>query len=83
MPHRRNESDHLRPFACVRRGKRTRRSYRGVMARVGGRNAAMSWIAGLFCAAVVAALLWLALPMGPMLVQYVGDTLRMLAPGAG
>lgn len=53
------------------------------MARVGGRNAAMSWIAGLFCAAVVAALLWLALPMGPMLVQYVGDTLRMLAPGAG
>lgn len=42
---------------------------------------AMSWIAGLFCTAVVAALLWLALPMGPVVVQFVGDTLRTVAPG--
>lgn len=52
------------------------------MARVGGRNRVMSWIAGVFCAAVIAALLWLALPMGPMLIGYVGDTLRVVAPGA-
>lgn len=40
----------------------------------------MSWIAGIFCAGVVGALFWLALPMGPILVQFVGDTLRQLAP---
>lgn len=46
------------------------------MARVGGRNA---WIAvpiGLICAAIVALLAWLALPMGPVLVQWSGDMLR-------
>lgn len=53
------------------------------MARVGGRNPVMSWIAGIFCAGVIAALLWLALPMGPMLVGYVGDTLRAVSPGVG
>ena len=42
---------------------------------------AMSWIAGVICAGVVAALLWLALPMGPVMVQFVGDTLRTVAPG--
>ncbi|WP_417508727.1 hypothetical protein [Microbacterium sp.] len=52
------------------------------MARVGGRNIAMSWIAGLFCITVVVALLWLALPMGPVMVQFVGDTLRSITPGA-
>lgn len=41
----------------------------------------MSWLAGVFCAAIVAALLWLALPMGPVMVQFVGDTLRTVAPG--
>jgi len=50
------------------------------MARVGGRNTALSWIAGLFCAGVVAVLLWLAVPMGPVMVQFVGDTLRTVAP---
>ncbi|MDQ0642555.1 hypothetical protein [Microbacterium murale] len=51
------------------------------MAPVGGRNRVMSWIAGVFCAGVIAALLWFALPMGPMLVDYVGDTLRAIDPG--
>lgn len=51
------------------------------MARTGGRNPVISWIAGIFCAGIVAALLWLALPMGPALVEYVGDTLRAVAPG--
>lgn len=41
----------------------------------------MSWTAGLFCAGVVAALIWLAVPMGPVLVDFVGDTLRSVAPG--
>ena len=43
---------------------------------------AMSWVAGVFCITVVAALLWLALPMGPVMVQFVGDTLRSAVPGA-
>lgn len=49
---------------------------------MGGRNLAMSWLVGLFCIALVAVLLWLALPMGPVMVQFVGDTLRTMAPGA-
>lgn len=51
------------------------------MARAGGRNIAVSWIAGVICAAVVAALLWFSLPMGPVMMQFVGDTLRTVAPG--
>ena len=51
------------------------------MARADGRNLAMSWIAGVICTGVVAALLWLALPMGPVMVQFVGDTLRTVVPG--
>ncbi|MGO1508836.1 MAG: hypothetical protein ACTHZW_12405 [Microbacteriaceae bacterium] len=51
------------------------------MARADGRNLALSWIAGLICTGVVAALVWLALPMGPVMVQYVGDTLRTVLPG--
>lgn len=53
------------------------------MARVGGRNRAMSWIAGISCAAVIAALIWLAMPMGPVMIEYVGDTLRAIVPGEG
>ncbi|MGB4136590.1 MAG: hypothetical protein WA971_08495 [Microbacterium sp.] len=49
-------------------------------ARVGGRNLAISWIAGVLCAGVVGALLWLALPAGPALMQFVGDGLRNIAP---
>lgn len=40
----------------------------------------MSWIAGLLCAGIVAALLWLALPMAPVLIQFTGDMLRDVAP---
>lgn len=43
----------------------------------------MSWIVGVFCVGVIAALLWLALPMGPLLIDYVGDTLRAISPGQG
>lgn len=57
------------------------RPYRGGMARADGSNLAMRWIAGVICTGVVAALLWLALPMGPVMVQFVGDTLRTVAPG--
>lgn len=52
------------------------------MSQVSGRNLAFSWIAGVFCIAVVAGLLWIALPMGPVMVQFVGDTLRSIAPGS-
>ncbi|WP_309102908.1 hypothetical protein [Microbacterium sp.] len=46
------------------------------MARVGGRNIALSWVAGIFCAGVVAALLWLALPIAPVLGDLFGEVLR-------
>lgn len=46
------------------------------MARVAGRNVAISWIAGLLCAGVVAALVWFSMPMMPVMTAFVGDTLR-------
>ena len=46
------------------------------MARVGGRNSWLAWPAGIFCAAVVGTLAWLAQPMLPVSVTWVGDTLR-------
>ncbi|WP_426323864.1 hypothetical protein [Microbacterium sp. E-13] len=46
------------------------------MARIGGRNSWIAVPAGLLCAAVVGALLWLSLPMVPVTVAWVGDTLR-------
>ena len=46
------------------------------MARIGGRNSAMAWFAGIVCGAVVAALTVLALPAIPAGIQFVGDTLR-------
>ncbi|WP_194409428.1 hypothetical protein [Microbacterium cremeum] len=46
------------------------------MARVGGRNSWIAVPAGLACAAVVAGLAYLALPMVPVSVTWVGDTLR-------
>lgn len=46
------------------------------MARIGGRSSWIAVPAGLLCAAVVAALVWLALPMVPVAVNWVGDTLR-------
>ena len=50
------------------------------MARVGGRNLAMSWIVGVVCAAIVAGLLWLSAPMLPVLVEFAGDALRSALP---
>ncbi|MFB7884706.1 hypothetical protein [Microbacterium sp. NPDC056057] len=46
------------------------------MARIGGRNSWIAVPAGMLCAAVVASLVWLALPMVPVAVAWVGDTLR-------
>jgi len=46
------------------------------MARVGGRNSWIAVPAGMLCAAVVGALLWLSLPMVPVAIAWVGDTLR-------
>lgn len=71
----------LRSPSRVRPAAAAHRSYRGSMARANGSNMALSWIAGVICIAVVAALLWLAVPMGPVMVQFVGDTLRSVAPG--
>ncbi|WP_300268486.1 hypothetical protein [Microbacterium sp.] len=51
------------------------------MAQADGRNLGVSWVAGILCIGVVAALVWLAAPMGPVLVEFVGDTLRAVAPG--
>jgi len=46
------------------------------VARVGGRNSVLAWIAGIFCAAVVGALVVLAVPAVPAAVTLVGETLR-------
>lgn len=46
------------------------------MARVGGRNSWIAWPAGLLCAGVVGTLAWLAQPMLPVSVTWVGDMLR-------
>jgi len=46
------------------------------MARIGGRNAWIAVPAGVLCAAVVGALVWLSLPMVPVSVAWLGDTLR-------
>lgn len=49
-------------------------------ARAGGRNLAISWIVGVLCAAVVAALLWLSLPAGPGLLYMLGHLLDATVP---
>lgn len=46
------------------------------MARIGGRNIGMAWVAGIVCAAVVAVLVVLAVPAIPGAVAMVGDLLR-------
>jgi len=50
------------------------------MARVGGRNLAISWIAGLLCTGVIAGLVWLAIPMVPTMADFVGQSLRGIVP---
>ncbi|MEN2738295.1 hypothetical protein ABCS02_10930 [Microbacterium sp. X-17] len=46
------------------------------MARIGGRSTLLAVPVGILCAAVVAGLLWLAVPAIPFGVQWIGDTLR-------
>lgn len=50
------------------------------MARIGGRNIGMSWVAGVLCAVVIGGLLWLSLPMAPALAALAGDLLRAAFP---
>ena len=45
---------------------------------MGGRNLAISWIAGLLCAGVIAGLVWFAIPIVPAVAEFVGDGLRSL-----
>ncbi|GAA4485594.1 hypothetical protein [Microbacterium panaciterrae] len=45
------------------------------MARIGGRNSGIAWLAGVLCAGVVAGLLYLAAPMAPVMVKYFADVL--------
>lgn len=58
------------------------------MARVSGRNSWIAVPAGLVCAVIVAALVWLSLPMVPVTVAWAGEMLRNAtkpapAPSAG
>ncbi|WP_404431193.1 hypothetical protein LG299_13755 [Microbacterium lacus] len=46
------------------------------MARIGGRNSFIAVPVGLLCAAVVGVLVWYALPMGPVVTDWAGNTLR-------
>lgn len=46
------------------------------MARVGGRSTWFAWFAGLVSAAALAALVWLALPMAPVVADWAGQALR-------
>lgn len=46
------------------------------MARIGGRSTWLAVPVGLVCAAIVAALVWLALPMVPVAITWAGDSLR-------
>ena len=47
------------------------------MARIGGRNTAIAWLAGVLCAGVVAGLFYLAAPMGPVMLKYFTDVLGL------
>ncbi|GAA1644709.1 hypothetical protein [Microbacterium flavum] len=46
------------------------------MARVGGRNAVFAWIVGVLCLAVVGVLAFLAIPLIPASVAWMGDTVN-------
>ncbi|WP_156118309.1 hypothetical protein [Microbacterium sp. ZOR0019] len=50
------------------------------MARVAGRSIAMSWFAGVVCAAIIGTLVWLSLPILPVLAAFAGDALRTALP---
>lgn len=40
----------------------------------------MSWVAGVICAGIIGALVWLSMPMLPVLAQFAGDALRSTLP---
>lgn len=46
------------------------------MARIPGRSLWIAAPAGILCAAVIAALVWLAVPMAPVVITWAGDALR-------
>ncbi|MGN7861710.1 hypothetical protein ACTJI8_14110 [Microbacterium sp. 22303] len=46
------------------------------MARIGGRNTGIAWLAGVVCAGVIAGLVYLAAPMGPVMVTYFSGLLH-------
>lgn len=50
------------------------------MARVAGRNVAISWIVGVMCTAVIVTLIWFAMPLMPTMASFVGDALRSALP---
>ncbi|MFT4137108.1 hypothetical protein [Microbacterium sp.] len=50
------------------------------MARVGGRNTALAWLAGIGCVAVVAGLAFLALPMVPVVRDWAVQTVAGPTP---
>lgn len=56
------------------------RTYREVMARLAGRQPAISWVVGILCMGVVGVLIWFAIPIVPALAAFVGDTLRTTMP---
>lgn len=40
----------------------------------------MSWFAGIVCVGVIGALVWLSLPMVPVLAEFAGNALRSALP---
>ncbi|GAA5147183.1 hypothetical protein GCM10025768_06790 [Microbacterium pseudoresistens] len=48
------------------------------MARIAGRKTALTWVAGVFCAGVIALLGYLAIPMLPVIGDYVAGMVRSL-----
>lgn len=47
---------------------------------MGGRNLAMSWIAGVICTAIIGALIWFSMPILPALAAFAGEALRSILP---
>lgn len=48
------------------------------MARTGGRNSFVAWAVGLLCLGVIAGLVYLAAPMGPVMLRYAADVLGIV-----
>lgn len=52
------------------------------MARLGGRNAPFAWVVGILCAAIVAGLAFLAIPMVPVVTDWAVQTLSGSKPSS-